>query len=321
MERHRRAPLSSLPSSTPTQPPAGPGRRVSGMNVPRLRAFGLTDAGRQRERNEDSFFCDPVRGIFMVIDGVGGAAAGDVAAELARDLVSMRLRYRSGSIEERLHKAITTANKAIYVQGQTHPEQRGMACVLTAAVVEGGVVTVGHVGDTRLYEIRRDGLRKVTRDHSVVGMQEDTGTLSEWEAMLHPRRNEILRDVGSEWHELGDADFIDVYRCPFVSASALLLCTDGLTDLVPSEVIFETVRTHAGDPEAGARALVHLANQSGGTDNVTVVLVEGEGFAAAEAAEAPAPMPERRSGRRSGRVAFWVGLVLALAGLAWWMLP
>jgi len=246
--------------------------------TPVLRAVGATDTGWQRERNEDSFLCDAERGLFAVIDGVGGYAAGDVAAALAHDLVKMRLRYPSGSAAERLHKAITMANGAIYHQGSTHPEQRGMACVLTAAVVDAGGVTVGHVGDTRLYRISADGITKVTHDHSFVGIQEDRGELSEWEAMLHPRRNEILRDVGSQWHEPGEADFIDLYHFDFSPDEALLLCTDGLTDLVPSDVIYDTVLSHAGHPDRSVAALLRLANRAGGFDNITAIVVEGASF-------------------------------------------
>lgn len=249
------------------------------LRTPPLRAYGATDTGRQRDHNEDRFFCDAERGLFIVIDGVGGHAAGDVAADLAHDLVSMRLRFRSGTTEQRLRKAIITANKAIFFQGHTRPEQYGMACVLTAAVVEEDRVTVGHVGDTRLYEVRKDSICKITKDHSLVGIREDRGEISEWEAMTHPRRNEILRDLGTEWHELGDHDFIDLYSFPYNPEAALILCSDGLTDLVPSTALYQTMIAHAGDPERAVAELLDLANRAGGKDNITVIVVMGERFA------------------------------------------
>lgn len=311
--------MEPFDTSPACPPPAAPA-------APRLRAFGATDAGR-RERNEDRFVCDPARGLFMVVDGVGGYAAGDVAAEMARDLVSMRLRYRSGTVEERMHSAITTANRAIFHESRSRAERHGMACVLTAAVVEDGVVTVGHVGDTRLYVIRPGGIEKVTRDHSPVGVREDAGDLSEWEAMLHPRRNEILRDVGSAPRAPGDEDFIDLYRFPFDPASALLLCTDGLTDLVPSEVLQETVTAHAGHPERSVAALIRLANRAGGHDNVTVVVVEGEAFgdgARAEPPETPG-RPRRRAPVRSAsrdglRTVLWIYALTAVVTAVLWVL-
>src|SRR5215475_13478858 len=105
-----------------------------------------------------------------------------------------------------------------------------MAYLLTVRLVDNGSVVVGHVGDSRLYEIRRGEIRKITHDHSPVGEREDSRELSEAEAMRHPRRNEVYRDVGSEEHEPGDEGFIEVVRLPFESDAALLLCSDGLSD-------------------------------------------------------------------------------------------
>src|SRR6185436_8134165 len=105
------------------------------------------------------------------------------------------------------------------------------ACVLTVAVIEDGLATIGHVGDTRLYKFQRDRVEKVTRDHSPVGEREDSNDLSESEAMRHPRRNEVYRDVGSDPHQPDDADFVDACEIAFVPDAALLLCSDGLTDL------------------------------------------------------------------------------------------
>jgi hypothetical protein len=154
-----------------------------------------------------------------------------------------------------------------------------MGCVLTVAVVNNGGVTVGHVGDTRLYKLRRGEIVKVTRDHSPVGEREDAREISEAEAMRHPRRNEVYRDVGAEPHETTDADFIDIAHVPFESDSALLLCSDGLTDTVASSTIGQVVGERAGHPQEIVRALIDAANEAGGKDNVTVVYVEGERFA------------------------------------------
>ena len=109
-----------------------------------------------------------------------------------------------------------------------------MACVLTVAVVENGRATIGHVGDTRLYKLRDDRIEKVTRDHSPVGEREDSKELSELQAMRHPRRNEVYRDVGSEPHEPDGPEFVDIEEIPFETDAALLLCSDGLSDLVES---------------------------------------------------------------------------------------
>ena len=121
-----------------------------------------------------------------------------------------------------------------------------MACVLTIAIVRNGKVTFGHVGDTRLYKLRADRIEKLTRDHSPVGEREDASEITERQAMRHPRRNEVYRDVGSEIHDRRDRDFIDVDDVPFEPDAALLLCSDGLTDLVDSETIARTVSQWAG---------------------------------------------------------------------------
>ena len=157
-----------------------------------------------------------------------------------------------------------------------------MACVLTAALVDNGRATIGHVGDTRLYKLREDSIQKVTRDHSPVGEREDAHELSELEAMRHPRRNEVYRDVGSEPHELIDTDFVDVEDISFEPDSALLLCSDGLSDLLESATIVDVVRRYAGAPETVVRTLIEMANAEGGKDNITVVYVEGEHFAATQ---------------------------------------
>ena len=116
-----------------------------------------------------------------------------------------------------------------------------MACVLTVAVIENGRAVIGHVGDTRLYKLRPDGIEKITQDHSPVGEREDAGELSEADAMRHPRRNEVYRDVGSEPHNAHDPDFIDIYEIPVEPDAALLICSDGLTDMVSLAAIGQIV--------------------------------------------------------------------------------
>jgi serine/threonine protein phosphatase PrpC len=240
---------------------------------------GASDPGLQREVNEDRFHDDPVRGVFIVVDGIGGQAAGEQAAETALTLMRARLERETGRVEDRVREAIGLANDQIYRLASMRPEWRGMACVLTVAVVSDGDVVIGHVGDTRLYKLRGGRLTKLTRDHSPVGEREDAGELSERDAMQHPRRNEVFRDVGSEAHRPDDAGFIDVMRYPFEPDAALLLCSDGLTDQVPSARIAQAVRDFAGHPREVVRALIEAANEAGGKDNVTAVYVEGPRFA------------------------------------------
>jgi serine/threonine protein phosphatase PrpC len=143
--------------------------------ISRHNCAGFTDAGKKRENNEDRFHADPDRGIFFVIDGVGGQAAGEKAADTAYNLLRARLERPTGEPADRVREAITIANNEIFRLSQTHEAWRGMACVLTVAVLENGQLTIGQVGDSRLYIIEPGEIRKVTHDHSPVGEREDRG--------------------------------------------------------------------------------------------------------------------------------------------------
>jgi serine/threonine protein phosphatase PrpC len=244
-----------------------------------LRHAAASDPGRRRKNNEDRYHVDADRGIYAVIDGVGGHAAGETAAALAVDVISERLERPTGTPEERLREAITLANNEIFRLSKTRPEWTGMACVLTIALIEDDIVTVGHVGDSRLYLLTPGEIRKITRDHSPVGEREDRGEISEAEAMRHSRRNEIFRDVGSEEKNPDEDGFIDLESFPMPADGALLLCSDGLTDLVSSAEIRAGVERYAPDLEAATYALIDAANHAGGKDNITVVLVAAPEYA------------------------------------------
>jgi PPM family protein phosphatase len=269
--------------------------------------------GVVRKNNEDRVYCDGDRGFFLVVDGVGGQAAGERAAGIAETRIRRRLERQTGTPEERIREAITVANNEILDVARSNPEYQGMACVLTVVLVEEGNATVGHVGDSRLYKIRGDGIRKITHDHSPVGEREDSGELSEADAMKHPRRNEVYRDVGSQEHAPDDPGFIEVRRIPFEPDCALLLCSDGLSDQVASAEILRLLRRNAADPQQAVRDLIEAANTAGGKDNVSIVMVAGEQFAAM--AEAPAAQrPKRRI--LAGRAAFFIyGLLAALVAV------
>jgi len=159
---------------------------------------------------------------------------------------------------------------------------------------------IGHVGDSRLYLLGPNEIRKVTRDHSPVGAREDAGEISEEEAMRHPRRNEIFRDVGSSPHQPDEEGFIDLLQIRLEPDSALLLCSDGLSDLVPSQTILTVTEANAGDPQAAVRELIAEANAAGGKDNVSVVLVQGERYAAEVRSRRPAAETSRSARRGAG---------------------
>lgn len=246
------------------------------------RAGVATDTGLQRSINEDRVLVHDALGMFLVVDGLGGHAAGEMAAETAVRAIAGYMESAAlaekRDTEENIRGAITEANNQIFLLAQQNEEWRGMACVLTLAVAHEEQVTVGHVGDSRLYLSWNGNLRKLTSDHSPVGEQEEQGELTEEEAMQHPRRNEVFRDVGSEPHEPHDPQFIEIRTFLFRQDAALLLCSDGLSDVLTSAEIAALVERYDGDPNTTAQQLVEAANAAGGKDNISVIFVAGADF-------------------------------------------
>ena len=244
------------------------------------RVASATDPGLERPINEDRAWADEARGVFLVVDGLGGHAAGETAAETALRTIEERMSSLDTAVDldPQLRHAITDANNRIYELSEQNADYRGMACVLTLAVAQDDRVTIGHVGDSRLYLAWNGNLRKITSDHSPVGEQEDQGELTETEAMRHPRRNEVFRDVGSQPHAPDDPQFIETKTFLFRPDAALLLCSDGLSDVLTSAEISAILEQYDGAPETTAGQLIQAANQAGGKDNISVVFVAGPEF-------------------------------------------
>src|SRR3954469_6605550 len=250
-----------------------------------LRAHGLTaaaatDCGLLRDHNEDVFYLNVDLGVFLGVDGVGGQAAGEVAAQIAADRIRRRVERQDAPAHVRVREAITLANREILLQAQSDPALAGMACVLTLAVLEGEELTIGHVGDSRLYRLDARGITKITHDHSPIGELEDARAISDTEAMRDERRNEVYRDVGSEPRDPDADDFIELIRTRLDEDAAMLICSDGLTDMLPALEVNRIARLHAGAPDAAVAALIAAANEVGGKDNVTALIVEGPPFRA-----------------------------------------
>lgn len=242
------------------------------------RAGSVSDPGLERSINEDRVLVDDARGVFMVVDGLGGHAAGETAAETAVEVIGRELSAAGTVNEAVIRKAITAANNEIFRLSDANASWRGMACVLTLAVAVGDHFLIGHVGDSRLYMFWNGKLQKVTLDHSPVGEMEDAGDITEEQAMKHPRRNEVFRDVGSFPHNPDDARFIEVKQIAFHPDAALLICSDGLSDLVKAADITQILERYDGDPRRIAQLLVKAANSAGGRDNISVVFVAGPEF-------------------------------------------
>lgn len=240
---------------------------------------GLTDLGCVRTNNEDAFVVQKVWDenhiLAVAIDGVGGYEGGEIASALARDsIVEFLAQYPNGERLDLLKQAVVYANNTIFTQRKEQPQYAQMSCVLTAILVElkERRINMAHVGDTRLYEFSEEGIVKLSHDHSLVGYREEIGQLSELEAMHHPQRNLISRDVGSKYID-DSSDDVEVAVFPLKSHSMLLLCSDGLTDMITSAQICDVLSEEVS-VEQRAQNLIDAAKKAGGRDNVTVVLVD-----------------------------------------------
>ena len=225
---------------------------------------GRTDPGRVRRRNEDTFVLDPP--LFAVADGMGGAQAGEVASRLAA--AAFREYHEADRLapDERLQAIIQEANRRIYDRALSDSNVSGMGTTVTAALLIGGRVTLGHVGDSRAYRIREGELEQLTEDHSLVGDLMRSGRLTAEEAEAHPQRSVITRALGTDPEVDVDTSVVDAQP-----GDLFLLCSDGLTTMVADEDILGILAAAPALDDA-ARELVRAANTGGGEDNVTVVL-------------------------------------------------
>lgn len=243
--------------------------------------FGITDTGKIRDNNEDAFIAKKVMNnkfiIACAIDGVGGYSGGEIAAEIARESIFENFAKPSGNLIEAMKASFVLANQKIFAEKLQNKEHGKMACVLTLAVVDvsNNEFHYAHVGDTRLYLLRDHSLVKVTKDHSFVGFLEDSGRLDEDAAMKHLKRNEINKALGFGREIETQDDYIETGTSPFLPGDMLLLCSDGLTDMVNKEAITAVI-TNSDSLEEKAKKLVDLANKNGGRDNITVVLVQND---------------------------------------------
>lgn len=238
-------------------------------------AAGGTDLGRVREGNEDAFRFDLERGIFLVADGMGGHAAGEVASRLAADTVleAMIAAIDRGvdgdGLPHALETALGRAHDAIQAWALESPETRGMGTTLTGAVLDGsGRVHAGHIGDSRLYHFRDRQAVQLTRDHTWVRRELDAGRIRPAEARNHPFSH-ILTHVLTDDTE----PVVDLLSAKVEPGDVLLLATDGLYNMLPEAAITEIV-TEAAPPHERVTRLLEEANRAGGHDNITAILVQ-----------------------------------------------
>ena len=233
-----------------------------------------TDTGLVRQRNEDSLAIDAKRGIAVLADGMGGYNAGDVASNMAVTLlhkgVSARLSARSETnLENILREEITKANLAIYEASLAQAKYAGMGTTLVLAVFQDNQMVVAHIGDSRLYRLRGGLLEQLTHDHSLFQEQVDHGVYSREELMLFHPKNLVTRALGVDLEVEAD-----VSTYPTQIDDIYLLCSDGLTDMAGVDDIRDTIDLKRDNLKQAAQALVKLANDHGGRDNIAVVLAK-----------------------------------------------
>jgi PPM family protein phosphatase len=232
---------------------------------------GRTDVGVIRSGNEDSYLMVPDRGIFVVADGMGGHAAGEVASDMAVHYVARELDSLRGltdeQVAERMRGAIRTANGAIFQRTLTEHDKRGMGTTVTALTLYESRFLVGQVGDSRAYLLRDNKLSQLTKDHSYVQEQVDAGYLTPEQARTHPYSNVITRCVGA------NSDVMpDIYVGTVRPRDVFLLASDGLTGMLEDYQLAELLSPERM-PEDEVDALIAEANRHGGLDNITAVIV------------------------------------------------
>ena len=243
----------------------------------RAAAAGLSDVGRRRETNEDELFLDSggVYGVFAVADGMGGHAAGEVASRLAIETVVEGMRpiqdqkpLAPAEASRRIVQAVEEANRRICESIVGHQDRRGMGTTMVVLVVLEDRALIGHVGDSRAYLLRDGSLRRLTTDHSWVSEQVRMGLMSDAAAQRHPMRNIVTRALGSRTEVA-----VELSEEPIAPGDTLLLCSDGLNSMLGDEEIEAILRSHGAEPEQACRALVDAANDRGGDDNTTVIVI------------------------------------------------
>jgi len=242
--------------------------------VVRYTAAAVTDRGRKRPSNEDAFGFSVEAGVYVVCDGMGGAAAGEIASSLAVDEVLRLLKTRKQEKETELpaaaESAVTAANEAIFSRAQRNQKLNGMGTTLVAMTTQDQHVWILNIGDSRCYQMRKGKLEQLTQDHSLVEEQVRLGRMTPREALHSPLKNVITRALGTQPHVRPD-----VFKLEAEPGDIFLLCSDGLTRELPDNII-EALLNCDLPLDAMAARLVEAAKKAGGHDNITSMLVRAE---------------------------------------------
>ncbi|MDQ5986215.1 MAG: Protein phosphatase PrpC [Syntrophus sp. SKADARSKE-3] len=250
----------------------------------KVNAAAATDVGLVRQNNEDNFYFDEALGLFVVADGMGGHASGEVASKMTVDIIRDCFKgpgkdkplqvgpYRKdlSAVTNRLASAIRLANMAVYEASASHAELAGMGTTVAAAQISGNRLSLAHIGDSRIYLIRAGNIEQLTDDHSVVYEQIKRELITKEDAARSEIRNILTRALGTT-----DDVEVDLEEMSLASGDMLILCSDGLTGMVDDEAIL-AVATAGVDPVTVCKELIAMANANGGKDNITVVFAKWE---------------------------------------------
>lgn len=233
-----------------------------------MKVTGVTDVGVTRANNEDFFLVSEDQRIFVVADGMGGYNAGEIAAEIAsKSVLSQIDEMPSFDFQKDIEKVFKVANDAILNHVKANNDCRGMGTTIVVAYIDGHTLHVANIGDSRCYGILNHQMIQLTKDHSLVAELVKIGSISEEEAERHPDKNIITSALGVEQHYDVHKDFYDISDFQYI-----LLCSDGLTNMVEQDAILSVFENET--IENIGQKLVHMANENGGKDNITVVCIE-----------------------------------------------
>ncbi|MBO5072766.1 MAG: Stp1/IreP family PP2C-type Ser/Thr phosphatase [Eubacterium sp.] len=239
-----------------------------------MNTFSVTDMGRFRTSNQDCVFCEENEigsfpNLFIVADGMGGHRAGDTASRMCVEMVAEKIRTTDKTTPVSVfEQAIDAANRAIYEESGKHIELSGMGTTMVAVTIAGGMAVIVNVGDSRLYHMRED-LHQITVDHSLVEEMVQSGEIQKDEMRTHPNKNIITRALGTDTSVRPDCFEIEVRE-----GDVLLLCSDGLTNMLEDDRVEKILQEHQGQIEQAGRELIRQANEAGGKDNISVILIQ-----------------------------------------------
>lgn len=237
--------------------------------------FAKSDIGRERRINEDFYYVSEPNSkikLYIIADGMGGYKGGEIASKVATESIKKYIyenfensKVSREEIVKMIGKAIKFANTQVFEESKKKTDLEGMGTTLDVCLIYGGKLYVGHIGDSRVYRIRKNFLRRITKDHSYVQKLIEDGTITKEEAYHHPKKNMLIKALGCE-----ESVEPDIYVKTFLANDILLMCTDGLTNMIKEDEIYNIIKEN---PEEATNKLIEKANYNGGLDNITAIVI------------------------------------------------